>query len=140
LQLAAPTPTSLLDSCQNSETPTLSKPALDSKGGTTTPVKEDAGQEMNALVCSNLRMNDGKAMAILCTHASPIGLNSQYQKRANGGGGREAEPLQNGILGSREEGQDCVLLLPSQSSARIDSEEKVLMFPMIELEAVAGAE
>uniref|UniRef100_H0V1R6 Cbp/p300 interacting transactivator with Glu/Asp rich carboxy-terminal domain 1 n=2 Tax=Cavia porcellus TaxID=10141 RepID=H0V1R6_CAVPO len=44
--------------------PTMSRPALDVKGGTS-PVKEDANQEMNALAYSNLGVKDRKAVAIL---------------------------------------------------------------------------
>uniref|UniRef100_A0A8C6QQ75 Cbp/p300-interacting transactivator with Glu/Asp-rich carboxy-terminal domain 1 n=3 Tax=Nannospalax galili TaxID=1026970 RepID=A0A8C6QQ75_NANGA len=44
--------------------PTMSRPALDVKGGTT-PAKEDANQEMNTLAYSNLGVKDRKAVAIL---------------------------------------------------------------------------
>ncbi|KAM5221159.1 cbp/p300-interacting transactivator 1 [Ctenodactylus gundi] len=44
--------------------PTMSRPALDVKGGSS-PGKEDANQEMNALAYSNLGVKDHKAVAIL---------------------------------------------------------------------------
>ncbi|ELV10992.1 40S ribosomal protein S4 [Tupaia chinensis] len=44
--------------------PTMSRPALDVKGGTS-PVKEDANQELSSLAYSNLGMKDRKAVAIL---------------------------------------------------------------------------
>ncbi|XP_055451705.1 cbp/p300-interacting transactivator 1 [Psammomys obesus] len=44
--------------------PTMSRPALDVKGGTTS-VKEDANQEMNSLAYSNLGVKDRKAVTIL---------------------------------------------------------------------------
>lgn len=154
----------------------MSGPALDVKEGTT-PVREDAGQEMNSLVCSNLGVNDGKAMAILhypkvallraeaggfhtsssgspsqtastpatnthpstCTHPSPTGLNSQRHEIAHRGEGREANPCKTVTLGPREKGKDQALLLRSQSPDVIDSDEKVLAFPVGELQPVAGA-
>ncbi|XP_027623861.1 cbp/p300-interacting transactivator 1 [Tupaia chinensis] len=64
LQLAAPPPTDLSTFCQGSEMPTMSRPALDVKGGTS-PVKEDANQELSSLAYSNLGMKDRKAVAIL---------------------------------------------------------------------------
>lgn len=74
-----------------------------------------------------------------CIHHSPIGLNSQYHERANRREGGEANPCKTGTLGPMEEGKDQALLLPSQSSAMIDSDEKVLVFPVGELQPVAGA-
>uniref|UniRef100_A0A8B9YSA1 Cbp/p300 interacting transactivator with Glu/Asp rich carboxy-terminal domain 1 n=1 Tax=Bos mutus grunniens TaxID=30521 RepID=A0A8B9YSA1_BOSMU len=53
LQLAASPPTNLSNFCQDSEMPTMSRPALDVKGGTS-PVKENANPEMNSLAYSNL--------------------------------------------------------------------------------------
>ncbi|XP_066105606.1 cbp/p300-interacting transactivator 1 [Saccopteryx bilineata] len=44
--------------------PTMSRPALDVNGGTS-PVKEDANQEMSSLACSNLGTKDRKAVATL---------------------------------------------------------------------------
>ncbi|XP_007526121.1 cbp/p300-interacting transactivator 1 [Erinaceus europaeus] len=44
--------------------PTMSRPALDVKGGTS-PAKEDANQEMSSLAYSNLGVKDRKAVAIL---------------------------------------------------------------------------
>ncbi|MEJ1281460.1 cbp/p300-interacting transactivator 1 [Cricetulus griseus] len=44
--------------------PTMSRPALDVKGGSTS-VKEDANQEANSLDYSNLGVKDRKAVAIL---------------------------------------------------------------------------
>ncbi|KAI5935154.1 Cbp/p300-interacting transactivator 1 [Manis javanica] len=64
LQLAASPPTNLPNFCQGSEMPTMSRPALDVKGGTS-PVKEDASQEMSSLAYPNLGMKDRKAVAIL---------------------------------------------------------------------------
>ncbi|XP_049499930.1 cbp/p300-interacting transactivator 1 isoform X1 [Panthera uncia] len=63
-QLAASSPTSLSNFCQGSEMPTMSRPALDVKGGTS-PAKEDANQEMSSLTYSNLGVKDRKAVAIL---------------------------------------------------------------------------
>ncbi|XP_020935227.1 cbp/p300-interacting transactivator 1 isoform X2 [Sus scrofa] len=64
LQLAATPPTNLSNFCQGSEMPTMSRPALDVKGGTS-PAKEDANQEMSSLAYSNLGVKDRKAVAIL---------------------------------------------------------------------------
>ncbi|XP_072812561.1 cbp/p300-interacting transactivator 1 isoform X1 [Vicugna pacos] len=64
LQLAASRPTNLSTFCQGSEMPTMSRPALDVKGGTS-PAKEDANQEMSSLAYSNLGVKDRKAVAIL---------------------------------------------------------------------------
>ncbi|XP_053435446.1 cbp/p300-interacting transactivator 1 isoform X3 [Nycticebus coucang] len=64
LQLAASPPTDLSNFCQGSEMPTMSRPALDVKGGTS-PVKEDANQEMSSLAYSNLGMKDRKTVTIL---------------------------------------------------------------------------
>ncbi|KAB0398690.1 hypothetical protein E2I00_010114 [Balaenoptera physalus] len=44
--------------------PTMSRPALDVKGGTS-PMKEDANPEMSSLAYSNLAVKDRKAVAIL---------------------------------------------------------------------------
>lgn len=74
-----------------------------------------------------------------CTHPSPIGLNSQDRETTNRAGGGEASPCKTGILEPREEGKDQVRLLPPQSPAIIDSDEKVLVFPVVELRTVAGA-
>ncbi|XP_030891834.1 cbp/p300-interacting transactivator 1 isoform X1 [Leptonychotes weddellii] len=64
LQLTASSPTNLSSFCQGSEMPTMSRPALDVKGGTS-PVKEDANPEMSSLAYSNLGVKDRKAVAIL---------------------------------------------------------------------------
>ncbi|XP_019787710.1 cbp/p300-interacting transactivator 1 isoform X3 [Tursiops truncatus] len=64
LQLAASHPTNLSNFCQGSEMPTMSRPALDVKGGTS-PMKEDANPEMSSLAYSNLAVKDRKAVAIL---------------------------------------------------------------------------
>ncbi|KAM7044949.1 cbp/p300-interacting transactivator 1 isoform 3-T4 [Molossus nigricans] len=64
LQLTASPPTNLFNFCQGSEMPTMSRPALDVKGGTS-PVKEDANQEMSSLAYSNLGVKDRKAVATL---------------------------------------------------------------------------
>ncbi|XP_061034965.1 cbp/p300-interacting transactivator 1 isoform X1 [Eubalaena glacialis] len=64
LQLAASPPTNLSNFCQGSEMPTMSRPALDVKGGTS-PMKEDANPEMSSLAYSNLAVKDRKAVAIL---------------------------------------------------------------------------
>ncbi|XP_021009388.1 cbp/p300-interacting transactivator 1 isoform X1 [Mus caroli] len=63
-QLAASTATDLSDCCPGSEMPTMSRPALDVKGGTTSG-KEDANQEMNSLAYSNLGVKDRKAVTVL---------------------------------------------------------------------------
>ncbi|EGW14036.1 40S ribosomal protein S4 [Cricetulus griseus] len=60
LQLEASTRTNLSDFCPDSEMPTMSRPALDVKGGSTS-VKEDANQEANSLDYSNLGVKDRKA-------------------------------------------------------------------------------
>lgn len=57
----------------------------------------------------------------------------------NRAGGGEASPCKTGILEPREEGKDQVRLLPPQSPAIIDSDEKVLVFPVVELRTGAGA-
>ncbi|XP_029096885.1 cbp/p300-interacting transactivator 1 isoform X2 [Monodon monoceros] len=64
LQLATSPPTNLSNFCQGSEMPTMSRPALDVKGGTS-PMKEDANPEMSSLAYSNLAVKDRKAVAIL---------------------------------------------------------------------------
>ncbi|XP_064225064.1 cbp/p300-interacting transactivator 1 isoform X4 [Aotus nancymaae] len=64
LQLAASSSDNLSNFCQDSEMPTTSRPALDVKGGTS-PVKEEANQEMSAVAYSNLAVKDRKAVAIL---------------------------------------------------------------------------
>ncbi|XP_048192162.1 cbp/p300-interacting transactivator 1 isoform X2 [Perognathus longimembris pacificus] len=64
LQLAESPPETASYLCQGSEMPTMSRPALDVKGGTS-PGKEDANQEMNSLDYSNLGVKDRKAVAIL---------------------------------------------------------------------------
>nr|XP_044996880.1 histone deacetylase 8 isoform X2 [Jaculus jaculus] len=64
LQLTPSTPANISVLCQGSEMPTMSRPALDVKGGTS-PVKEDANQEMNSLAYSNLGVKDRKAVTIL---------------------------------------------------------------------------
>ncbi|XP_074247729.1 cbp/p300-interacting transactivator 1 isoform X3 [Saimiri boliviensis] len=64
LQLAASSSDNLSNFCQDSEMPTTSRPALDVKGGTS-PVKEEANQEMSAMAYSNLAVKDRKAVAIL---------------------------------------------------------------------------
>lgn len=74
-----------------------------------------------------------------CTHPSSIGLNSQDREMTNRAGGGEASPCKTGILEPREEGKDQALLLPPQSPAIIDSDVKVLVFPVVELRPVAGA-
>nr|XP_012639802.1 cbp/p300-interacting transactivator 1 isoform X1 [Microcebus murinus] len=63
-QLAASSPANLSSFCQGSEMPTMSRPALDVKGGTS-PAKEDANQEMSSLAYSNLGVKDRKAVAVL---------------------------------------------------------------------------
>uniref|UniRef100_A0A2K6EUI1 Cbp/p300 interacting transactivator with Glu/Asp rich carboxy-terminal domain 1 n=1 Tax=Propithecus coquereli TaxID=379532 RepID=A0A2K6EUI1_PROCO len=63
-QLAASSPANLSNFCQGSEMPTMSRPALDVKGGTS-PAKEDANQEMSSLAYSNLGVKDRKAVAVL---------------------------------------------------------------------------
>lgn len=63
-QLATSIPTDLSDFCPDSEMPTMSRPALDVKGGTTSG-KEDANQEMNSLAYSNLGAKDRKAVTVL---------------------------------------------------------------------------
>ncbi|XP_004380204.1 cbp/p300-interacting transactivator 1 isoform X1 [Trichechus manatus latirostris] len=64
LQLTGSPPTNLSNFCQGSEMPAMSRPALDVKGGTS-PVKEDANQEMSSLAYPNLGVKDRKAVAIL---------------------------------------------------------------------------
>ncbi|XP_069923228.1 cbp/p300-interacting transactivator 1 isoform X1 [Oryctolagus cuniculus] len=64
LQLAAPPRAGLSNFCQGSEMPTMSRPALDVKGGAS-PVKEDANPEMSSLAYSDLGVKDRKAVAIL---------------------------------------------------------------------------
>uniref|UniRef100_A0A8D2JMP5 Cbp/p300 interacting transactivator with Glu/Asp rich carboxy-terminal domain 1 n=2 Tax=Sciurus vulgaris TaxID=55149 RepID=A0A8D2JMP5_SCIVU len=64
LQLASPPPTNQSHFCQGTEMPTMSRPALDVKGGTS-PAKEDTNQEVNSLAYSNLGVKDRKAVAIL---------------------------------------------------------------------------
>ncbi|XP_041503132.1 cbp/p300-interacting transactivator 1-like isoform X2 [Microtus oregoni] len=64
LQLEASTPTDLSDFCPDSEMPTMSRPALDVKGGANS-VKEDGDQEMTSLDYSNLGVKEHKAVAIL---------------------------------------------------------------------------
>ncbi|XP_037368147.1 cbp/p300-interacting transactivator 1 isoform X1 [Talpa occidentalis] len=90
LPLAASLPTGLSNFCQGSEMPTMSRPALDVKGGNSS-AKEDANQEMNSLAYSNLGVKDRKAVAIL--HYPGVASNGTKASGAATGSSGSPSPI-----------------------------------------------
>lgn len=89
-QLTASPPIDFSDFCQDSEMPTTSRPAVDVKGDTT-PVKEDASEDMSALAYSGLGLKDHKAVATL--HYPGAASNGTEASEAAAGASGSASPI-----------------------------------------------